>query len=196
MGAELTGGHDTASAGTRSARLTAGGSATRQAAALLCLLLTAGGCASRPPGTAGGASYRAAASSTAPGGSSKAPAAAYLAIAGPANHQLDHEGDVYNHHARDNLPLAESALRAEAATERQFDEGLARIRFPARIAATARAIIRVNQHRIDLTELQAQSTTISGLLSFTSGHAADDAAVEAQTRIIRRQLGLPPPKTS
>jgi hypothetical protein len=169
---------------TGGSRRTARPALTLAAAGLLLIA----GCASQPGHVAGG---------QAPAGPSpKALATQYLTIAAPANRQLDREVDAYNDQARRNLTVAESALRAEAATERRFDQLLLTIRFPARIAATAHALARINQGRIDLTELQAESTSLAGLQSFTAGHQAADAAVEVQVRAIRRQLGLPPPDNS
>jgi hypothetical protein len=168
--------------------------------AVVCLmLLLAGGCASQATGGRGAAGHpsaRPAAGGTAPGSGTRELAGEYLAIAAPANRQLDQEVDSYGDHVRGDLGAAESALRAEAATERRFDQLLVRIKFPARIDATARALATVNQHRIALTELQAQSASTAALLSFTGSHKSADAAVEAQVRIIRRQLGLPPPDSS
>jgi hypothetical protein len=168
-------------------------STTCQAAAALCLLAAAG-CASQAGGTTGGSGHRNPVPAAT--GFAKQFAAAYLMIAVPANHQLDHEVDGYDDHAHHNLAAAESALRAEAATERRFDNSLLKIRFPHRIAVTALALVRHNQQRIDLTQLQAQSATYASLLSFTGAHKAADAGVEAQVRIIRRELGLPPPDNS
>ena len=125
-----------------------------------------------------------------------AAAADYLAIAKPANHRLDDETGGYAKDVHRNLAAARSDLRAEAATERWFDQHLTKIPLPPPIAATARAMIRPNQHRISLTEQQARSMTLAEMASFTSRHKAADAAVEAQSRIIRRQLGLPPPPES
>jgi len=126
----------------------------------------------------------------------KALAAAYMAIAVPANHRLDKEVESYNHHARDNLAIAETDLREEAATERWFDQRLLKIAFPSAIALTARALVRVNDQRIALTTRQARARTISDLLALNASHRAADAAVEAQVRMIRKQLGLPPPDNS
>jgi len=47
-----------------------------------------------------------------------------------------------------------------------------------------------------LTVQQAASTSLTGLASFTARHRAADAAVEAQVRILRRALHLPPPANS
>ena len=168
------------------------------AAVTLCLTVLAGGCASgRPAGPAGQAARQGTAAARAPRDTSTAAVAAeYLAIAGPANRRLDAEVDSYTDHEHDNLAAAGSDLRAEAATERRFDQLLVKIVFPPPIAVTARALARANQARAALTAGQARSSTITALLSFTSRHRAADAAVEAQIRIIRRALGLPPPQTS
>ena len=64
------------------------------------------------------------------------------------------------------------------------------------IAATAQALIQANTRRIMLTLRQARSSSVTALLSFTHRHRAADAAVEAQVRVIRRALGLPPPSDS
>ena len=168
-------------------------------AVTLCLTLLAGGCASgRPAGPVGQAPRHGTAVAHAPRDSSTAAVAAeYLAIAGPANRRLDAEADRYTDHEHDNnLAAAESDLRTEAETERRFDQLLEKVVFPPPIAVIAGALARANQVRAALTGRQARSSTLTGLLSFTSRHRAADAAVEAQVRIIRRALGLPPPQTS
>lgn len=126
----------------------------------------------------------------------RALAARYLAIARPANHRLDVEVSDYARHAHDNLAAAAAALRAQAATEQHFDRQLAAIPFPRDIAATARALIAVNEIRVRLTQRQAAAASIAALLSFTGDHKAADAEVEAQVRVIRAELGLPPPESS
>ena len=126
----------------------------------------------------------------------RALAKAYLTIAAPANHRLDVEVDKYDDERHHDLAAAVSALRAQAATERQFDADLAEIGFPPPIAATARALIRVNEIRAKLAERAAKARSIRELLSFSSAHKLADAQVEAQVRVIRSQLGLPPPETS
>src|SRR5262245_2378424 len=85
-------------------------------------------------------------------------AAKYLAIAVPANRRLEVEEEGYTANAHRNLAAAESALRAQAATERWFDGRLRAIKFPPSIAATARALVLANQSRIAFTEMQARST--------------------------------------
>jgi hypothetical protein len=122
--------------------------------------------------------------------------ARYLAIAEPANHRLDVEVDAYADNARHNLAAAENALRAQAATERTFDRQLAAISFPSAIEVTAHALIRVNEIRARLTLKQAAAHSIPVLLSLTATHNAANAQVEAQVRVIRSELGLPPPAAS
>jgi hypothetical protein len=172
------------------------------------LVLLAAGCGASQPS---GAASPVPPASTAPPASAAAPASAattqlsrdqkalaaqYLTIARPANHRLDAENDGYGDHEKDDLPAAKRDLRAELATERLFDRQLLQIKFPPQIAPTARALVRSNLVRIALTTSQAQSTSLPRLRSFDRRHKAADAALEDQVRIIRRQLGLPPPATS
>lgn len=145
---------------------------------------------------AGSAKTAASATAAASPGAMKALAAAYLAIAKPANHRLDTENDGFADHERGDIAAAESDLRAEAATEHQFDQQLSKIRFPPQIAVTAQALIQANAGRITLTLREARSSSVTGLLSFDHRHRAADAAVEAQVKVIRRALGLPPPSDS
>jgi hypothetical protein len=161
------------------------------AAAASGVILAAGGCASGAP-----ARSISPTSSPSESASIRSLAARYLAIAEPANDRLDVEVDAYADNARHNLAAAESALRAEAATEHKFDRQLAAISFPPGIEATAQALIRVNEIRVKLTLKQAAANSIAALLSFTATHNAADAELEAQVRFIRSELGLPPPKSS
>ena len=152
----------------------------------LMVFLLAAGCtlSGHPQGTGGQAAHQ---------GSL---AAEYLAAAGPANRRLDAEVQSYTDHEHGNLAAAEAALRAEAVTERWFDECLLKIPFPPLVAATARTLARANQRRAELTVRQAGSPSLAALQSFKRRHQSADAAVEAQVKAIRRALGLPPPMTS
>jgi hypothetical protein len=120
-------------------------------------------------------------------------AAAYLAIALPANRRLDKENDSYKDSEHDNFVIAKRDLRGEAATERNFDGKLMKIDFPAEVAEIAWTLVQVNNRRIALTERQSHAATLAKLRSFDRRHKAADAAVEVQVRIIRQDLGLPPP---
>jgi aminopeptidase N len=153
------------------------------------LALAAAGCVPAQLPSAGPS-----ASSSAPG--IRALAADYLAIAGPANHRLDVEVSSYQKNARRDLAAAIAALRAQAATERRFDRQLAAIPFPPAVAATAAALIAVNEIRARLTDQQAAVTSMTALAALAGRHKAADAEVEAQVRVIRAELGLPPPESS
>ena len=123
-------------------------------------------------------------------------AARYLMIARPANHRLEVAVDGYAVAQRDDLTRARADLRAEAATERQFDARLLAIRFPVRIERTARALVRANQVRIALADRQASAPTLTRMRRLDSRPHAADGAVEARVRQIRAGLGLPPPSNS
>jgi hypothetical protein len=154
----------------------------------LAVSLLAAGCtlSGHPPGTGGQAPHQ----------QSSAAAAEYLAAAEPANRRLDAEVHSYADHEHRNLAAAEAALRAEAGTERWFDQCLLRIPLPPPVAATAQALVRANERRAALAVRQARSPTLAALQSFTRRRQSADAAVEAQVRALRRALGLPPPTTS
>jgi len=162
-----------------------------------CLMLAIAGCASgtSASGAAGG-THAAKHAHRETDRNITALAKAYLAIAEPANHRLDVEVDKYEDERHHDLAAAEAALRAQAEIERQFDRNLAKIAFPPPIAATARALIRVNETRAAMAGREAMAGSIPELLSFGSQHKMADAQVEAQVRVIRAKLGLPPPATS
>jgi hypothetical protein len=120
----------------------------------------------------------------------------YLAVAGPANKALDHQVDAFDDARHDDLARAVAALRGQAVTERGFDRKLAAIDFPAPLDTTAGLLIQANQARIALTLREAGATSLARLATFRKRHAAADAAVERQVRLLRKQLGLPPPDTS
>jgi hypothetical protein len=165
----------------------------------LCVLAAAAGCAAGRPGVRA-AGHSVSGSAVLPpvtaGGCPRELAARYLAIARPANRLLDAEANGFAGHQRTSLLVAEAGLRAEAATERRFDRQLAGIPFPPRVMPAVRALLRANRGRAGLTDRQARSATLAGLRSFAARHRAADAAVETQVRIIRRELGLPPPASS
>jgi beta-lactamase class A len=180
------------------------GARCRGAAVALSAVIAAAGCASSHPAAAPAShappasTQPASAASTPPASPARirALAARYLAIARPANHRLDEAVDGFTDHRRDDLAKAVADLRAQAATERQFDAQLARIRFPAAIEAIARALIRANRSRIALTLREAQVMSVAGLRAFDRRHKAADAAVEVPVRALRKALGLPPPENS
>lgn len=158
--------------------------------------LTVAGCGTSPTVHRSSAKHASAAAAAHPTAGMKALAARYLVIARPANHGLDVEVDGYGDAQRDDLARARADLVAEVATERHFDAQLLAIPFPGRIAGTVRALVRANLARIAFTEHQADAPSLARMRQLDHRHHAADAAVEAQVRLIRSWLGLPPPSSS
>ena len=122
--------------------------------------------------------------------------ARYLAIAQPANRQLDHEFDGLTDHEDADLAAAEADLRAAAATERRFDRQLIAITFPPHTEPFVRLLVDVNQARAALTGAAAAATSLRQLRGFQPRLDAANEPVEQAVPVIRSQLGLPPPDTS
>jgi hypothetical protein len=180
---------------------------------LLGTALLATGCASsgppaRSPASPSPASHGSASQSTA----SRSPAARgtatttaeltamaarYLAIARPANRELDHGFDGFDDHIKDgDLAAARADLRAAVVTERRFDRQLIALSFPPRTEPFVRLLYRVNQARAALTSTAAGVMSLRELRGYQRRLDAANEPVEAAVRVIRGQLGLPPPDTS
>ncbi len=156
---------------------------------LACALALAAGCASRKPATTPPTTTETATATA----ELRALAAKYLVIAQPANHRLDREFDGLNDSERDNLAAAQADLRAAAATERDFDKNVLTIAFPPSIEPVARLLYHVNQARAALTSAAAGSTSLRQLRGDQARLDAANAPVEDAVRVLRDQLGLPPP---
>jgi hypothetical protein len=169
-------------------------------------VLLAAGCASSPPSGQSPAQSPPAQSPPAQSPAAQSPAAQspavaqsaarYLAIAQPANHQLDHEFDGLKDHESSNLAAAQGDLRAAAATERRFDRQLMAITFPPQTEPIVRLLYRVNQARAALTSTAAGVTSLRQLRGYQRRLDAANGPVEDAVRVVRSQLGLPPPNTS
>lgn len=121
----------------------------------------------------------------------------YLAIAGPANRQLDHDfDDGINGPNHDRLAAAEADLRSAAATERSFDQELMHLPLPPAIEAAASRLVAANQSRARLTDEAARSASLAQLNTYQPRLTAANGPVENAVRVIRIQLGLPPPESS
>jgi hypothetical protein len=156
----------------------------------------AAGCSgSGPPAAATPASQAAPAVQAISPAQRKAAARSYLAIALPANRRLetDFDGLDDNHN---NLAGAEAALRDAAATERQFDRRLLALNLPAATGTVARLLVTTNEARARLTTAAAASISLSQLHRYEPRLTAANRPVEDAVRVIRSQLGLPPPETS
>ena len=158
-------------------------------------VLLAAGCASSVP-TAQSQAPRSQAPRSHGAPRSRGAAARYLAIARPANHQLDHEFDGLKDNEKSDLTAAQADLRAAAATERRFDRQLIAITFPPPTEPIVRILYRANQARAALTSTAAAVTSLRQLRGYQRRLDAANAPVEDAVRVIRVQLGLPPPDTS
>ena len=165
---------------------------------LLGSALLAAGCASsappaRNPASQGPASQGPAATTA----ELTAMAVRYMAIARPANHELDHEFDGFDDQIKDgDLAAARADLRAAVVTERRFDRQLIALSFPPRTEPFVRLLYRVNQERAELTSTAAGVTSLRELRGYQRRLDAANEPVEDPVRVIRAQLGLPPPDTS
>jgi len=169
---------------------------------LLGTVLLAAGCASSPaPHNATSRSPAVgstAASRTGPSPAElRAMASTYMAIAKPANRELDHEFDGFDDHLKDgDLAAARADLRAAAVTERRFDRQLIALSFPPRTEPFVRLLYRVNQARATLTSTAAGVASLTELRGYQRRLDAANKPVEDAVRVVRDQLGLPPPDTS
>jgi len=165
---------------------------------LLGSALLAAGCASsappaRNPASQGPASQGPAATTA----ELTAMAVRYMAIARPANHELDHEFDGFDDQIKDgDLAAARADLRAAVVAERRFDRQLIALSFPPRTEPFVRLLYRVNQERAELTSTAAGVTSPRELRGYQRQLDAANEPVEDPVRVIRAQLGLPPPDTS
>jgi hypothetical protein len=168
------------------------------------VLLTAGCASSQPPGPAAHSTPAAPtppapatpALATPDAAALRALAARYLAIAQPANRQLDHDFDGLKDNEGDDLAAAEADLRAAAATERRFDRQLVAITFPPQTEPIVRLLVNVNQARAGLSTTAAAAMSLRQLRGYQARLDAANQPVEEAVRVIRSQLGLPPPDTS
>jgi DNA-binding GntR family transcriptional regulator len=186
----------------------AGASLVTAGSVLLGSALLAAGCASsgppaRSPASQGPASQGTASQSPAARGTAAtsaeltAMAARYMAIVRSANRELDHEFDGFDDHMKDgDLAAARADLRAAVVTERRFDRQLIALSFPPRTEPFVRLLYRVNQARAELTSTAAGVTSLRELRGYQRRLDAANEPVEDAVRVIRAQLGLPPPDMS
>jgi hypothetical protein len=155
--------------------------------ATACAVLLVAGCASsQPPAEA----VRTSAPPT------RALPARYLAIAQPANRQLDHDFDGLQDNENTDLATADSDLRSAAATEHRFDGQLIAITFPPQTEPIVRLLVDVNQARVTLTETAAAARSLRQLHGYQRRLEGANEPVEEAVTVIRSQLGLPPADTS
>jgi len=176
----------------------AGTSLVTAGSVLLGSALLAAGCASSAPPARSPASQGPASQSPAAATAElTAMAARYMAIARPANRELDHGFNGFDDHIKDgDLAAARADLRAAVVAERRFDRQLIALSFPPRTEPFVRLLYRVNQARAELTSTAAGATSLRELRGYQRRLDAANEPVEDAVRVIRAQLGLPPPDTS
>ena len=123
-------------------------------------------------------------------------AAGYMTIARPANRRLETDLEGIEHRDRNDLAAATADLRDAAATERMFDRQLLAMRLPPATEAVARQLVTANEARARLTDQAATSASLRQLRQYERRLDAANRPVEDAVRVIRSQLGLPPPETS
>ena len=164
-------------------------------AVLACAALMTGGCAASHPRAGAPASSQPHSAAT-PGQSLQVAAGRYLAIAIAGNRRLEIDFDRLQGRDKGHLRAAAGDLRDAAATERLFDRRLLAIALPPATERIARLLYQVNQARASLTAAAARSVSLPQLRSYQRRLAAANEPVEEAVRVIRSQLGLPPPSTS
>jgi hypothetical protein len=144
----------------------------------------------------------------------------YEAIVNPAIKQLTADTAAYRTNEKRHLAAAEAALMSEVATEQALDSSLTAAAYtsqnyaralglitaaadagsntpPAAILLTpqatviAHAVVRANQALATLTAEQARSKSLTQLRSFNSRAAADGAAVQAEMKLLSKDLAAP-----
>jgi hypothetical protein len=120
----------------------------------------------------------------------------YVRIAEPANGRLEIDFDRLAGPDRDHLRSAEGDLRDAASTERMFDRDLLTLSLPPAVEVTARDLVRVNESRARLTLTFSADHSLGQLAHDEKILTAANEPVEEAVRLVRRQLGLPPPSTS
>jgi hypothetical protein len=124
-------------------------------------------------------------------GSSVRIASLYTNVAGPADRILAADIHAYAVNRLRNLAAAKSDLSNEVKAETAFDNQLGAITFPPAPAPHADQLITADANRIKLIKLQLQVKTLRKLRALDSQVQAASAAVDAQVKIMRADLGLP-----
>ena len=125
-------------------------------------------------------------------GASARIASLYTNVAAPADRALATDIATYSRDMNSNLAAAKLDLQKQMQAETSFDNQLGDITFPPAPDPHADLLIAADQKRIKLIKLQMQARTLRKLRSFNAQDRAANAVVEAQVKIIRQDLGLPP----
>jgi hypothetical protein len=123
-------------------------------------------------------------------GSSARIASLYTNVAGPADRILAADLKAYGVNRLRNLAAAKSDLSNEVKAEASFDSQLGEVTFPPAADPHAEQLAAADAKRIKLIKLQLQVKTLRKLRALDSQVQAASAAVDAQIKIMRADLGL------
>jgi hypothetical protein len=124
-------------------------------------------------------------------GSSARIASLYTNVASPADRILAADLNAYGVNRLRNLAAAKSDLSNEVKAETSFDNQLGDITFPPAPDPHADQLITLDAKRIALIKLQLKAPSLRKLRALDSQVQAASAAVDAQIKIMRADLGLP-----
>jgi hypothetical protein len=119
-------------------------------------------------------------------------ASLYTNVAGPADRAIGAEIQAYGVNRRRNLAAAKLDLSNEVKAETSFDSRLGAITFPPAADPHADLLTAADAKRIQLIELQLKARSLRKLRAFDGRIEAASSAVDAQVKIMRADLGLPP----
>ena len=111
----------------------------------------------------------------------------------PATQQLNTDAAAYAASEGDHLAVADSALQAEATSERGLDASLTAFAFPPAIAPLAKALISANQARATVTAAQARASSLTRMRSFDHQVQVADAAVQTEMKLVLTAVDAPLP---
>jgi len=118
-------------------------------------------------------------------------ASLYTNAAGPADRILAADIHAYGVNRSRNLAAAKSDLSNEVTAQTSFDNQLGEVTFPAAADPHAEQLAAADAKRIKLIKLQLKATSLRKLRALDSQVQAASAAVDAQVKIMRADLGLP-----
>jgi hypothetical protein len=124
-------------------------------------------------------------------GSSARIASLYTNVAGPTDRILAADIQAYGVNRLRNLAAAKSDLSNEVKAETAFDTQLGEVTFPPAADPHAEQLAAADAKRIKLIKLQLQVKSLRKLRALDSQVQAASAAVDAQVKIMRADLGLP-----
>ncbi len=118
-------------------------------------------------------------------------ASLYTNVAGPADRILAADIQAYGVNRGRNLAAAKSDLSNEVQAETAFDTQLGEVTFPPAADPHAEQLAAADAKRIKLIKLQLQVKSLRKLRALDRQVEVASAAVDAQVKIMRADLGLP-----